>query len=160
MPGLVGVSSSCSSSCARSGEVQAGGRGDVERGRADGVDAVIERRSEAAEVDDQIGVLQRGGVASGQLEVVRFGSGRRDVGDLHEVAADLLGDELQRVERRHDVERRRRRDRSRTASGLATTRRRSRIPRRAAPPRRSRRQRPTAEQPDGGATRANLTPSR
>ena len=65
---------------------------------------VIDRRNEPVQIDDEVGFLQRRGVTGGQFEIVRFGSGRSQVRDVDERAADLLGDELQRVERCDDVE--------------------------------------------------------
>jgi hypothetical protein len=85
-------------------EIEAGRRRHVERVAADDLDALVERRREAGEVHHEIGVLQPGGVLPRELQVVRFGAGRREVGDGDAVAADPLGDELERVEGRDHVE--------------------------------------------------------
>ena len=71
------------------------------RGRR--VDRVLERRLESrAEVEDEVGVRDRADVAAGELEVVRLDAGRSQVRDADFRAADLLGGEGQRIERRDD----------------------------------------------------------
>ncbi|HRD60718.1 MAG TPA: hypothetical protein PL137_07425 [Nocardioides sp.] len=52
--------------------------------------------------EDQVGVLDLGGLLDGQLEVVGLGARLREVGDRHVVAADPLGHEGERIERRRD----------------------------------------------------------
>ena len=66
-------------------------------------DGVVDRGLEAGQVDDEIGAVQPGDLRGGELDVVRLGAGRRQRADRDAVAAHLLGDELQGVERRHDV---------------------------------------------------------
>ena len=65
---------------------------------------LVHRRLEALDVDDGIGVADRGDLARGQLDVVRLGTGLGQAGDGTVVTRDALGDELQGVERRHDLQ--------------------------------------------------------
>ena len=51
-----------------------------------------------------VGVLETTGVTGAQFELVRLGAGGGEVGDRHGVATDLLGHELQGVERGDDVD--------------------------------------------------------
>ena len=64
-----------------------------------GVDRVLEGRLEAlAEVEDEVGVGDRGHIAPGELEVVRLDAGRGQVAHVDPGAADLLSGERQWIE--------------------------------------------------------------
>jgi len=59
---------------------------------------------EAAQVHDEVGRLQVGDLARGELDVVRLGTRRGERLDVHAVAADGLGDHLERIERGEHLE--------------------------------------------------------
>ena len=94
-----------SSSCALAGGLQ---RDDG--GRVQGVvvaalrDGLVHRRLEALLVDDQSASVTERDLARGQLDVVRLGARARSGSDTARATRDALGDELERVERRHDLQ--------------------------------------------------------
>ena len=67
---------------------------------------LVDRRLEAAEVDDEVGVGHGGHVRGAQLQVVGLGPRLGEVGDLDGRAADPLRRVLERVEAGHHVQRR------------------------------------------------------
>ena len=66
------------------------------------LDGLVNRALEAREVDDSVRGGQRVNHLGGELEVVRLGAVRGQRGDGDVLAADLLGQVLQRVEGGHD----------------------------------------------------------
>ncbi len=66
---------------------------------------LIDRGLEAGEVDRDVGLRQLGGLLHPELEVVRLLAGARQVDHDCVLAADPLGQELQRVHRRHHGDR-------------------------------------------------------
>ena len=77
---------------------------------------VVERRLQSGEGEHEVGLADAGDVLRGELEVVRLGPGRGEVGDGDVLAAHSLGHELQRVGAHHDL-RPRRGGRAVTAAG-------------------------------------------
>ncbi|CAM5707526.1 hypothetical protein SGLAM104S_03783 [Streptomyces glaucescens] len=67
-------------------------------------DGLVDGGLEGLQVEDRVGFLQLGGLLGAELQVVRFLTGLGEGGDVHVVPADLLGEELHRVERRDDIE--------------------------------------------------------
>ena len=76
---------------------------DVERPVLSAFDGALERRLEAAGVEDEVGVPQALDVARGRLEVVWLDTGGRQVRHTHLGTADLLGGVRERVEAGDDV---------------------------------------------------------
>ncbi len=79
------------------GGVEGTGRVAVEDGLVDG-------GLEAGLDDDEVGAAHVADGGGGELEVVRFAAEGGEVRDDDAVSADLLGDELERVERGEDLE--------------------------------------------------------
>ena len=67
-------------------------------------DGLVDRRLEALDVDDGVGVADRGDLARGELDVVRLRPGLGQAGDGTVLTRDALGDELQGIERRDDLQ--------------------------------------------------------
>ena len=79
-----------------------GGVDDVRRFA--GSDGGVDRALEPGQVDHQVGLADGPDLARRELDIVRFGAGRRQRADRDEVAAHLLGDVLQRVEGGEDLD--------------------------------------------------------
>ena len=67
------------------------------------LDGGVDRGLEPLLVDDQVGAADLRGLRGGELQVVRLRPGLGQVHDVRVVARDPLGDELERVERGHDL---------------------------------------------------------
>ncbi len=95
----------CSAGLLGGGEVEPGGRRDVEAapGRGAG-DRVVDRSLEAGLVDDDVGVVHRAELAGRELGVVRLGAGLGQAHDLDAVPADPRREVLERIEGRGDPE--------------------------------------------------------
>ena len=65
---------------------------------------LVDCRLEALLIDHQIRRRQARDLSRGEFQVVRLGPWLGQAGDRGVVTGDTLGDELQRVERGHDVE--------------------------------------------------------
>ena len=129
---------SCSSSCCGSASVSSVVLLGVRRQRRRRVaasttcagerlrDGVVDRGLEAGQVDHEVGARRSGRPGRGRA---RRRAARRPGGvsdrTRHPVAAHLLGDELERVERRHDVDASRRRHARRARAARSSTRRRA-----------------------------------
>jgi hypothetical protein len=68
------------------------------------LDGLVHFGLQALEIDDDLGLGDLGHLLRRELQVVRLRAGRGEVGDADGVAADALGDELQRVEGGDDGE--------------------------------------------------------
>src|SRR5439155_14981150 len=64
-----------------------------------GLDGVVYRRLQTVKVKDETRVADRNDVGRSQLEVVRFGARRREVGNADRRTAQPLSDERERIER-------------------------------------------------------------
>ena len=67
-------------------------------------DCLVDRRLEALDVDDRIRVGDGRDLARRELDVVRLGARAGQALDTRVLTRDALGDELQRVERRDDLQ--------------------------------------------------------
>jgi hypothetical protein len=86
-------------------QVEVGGRGNIEATVAPlGLDGLVNGALQAFFVHHKARPADRGHVPECELDVVWLGTRPGQARDRHEVAADLLGGELQRVERGDDRE--------------------------------------------------------
>ncbi|GDY65811.1 hypothetical protein SAV14893_052040 [Streptomyces avermitilis] len=67
-------------------------------------DGVVDGGLEVLEVEDRVRLLELHGLLGADLQVVRLLAGLGQTGDPHMLPADLLGEILHGVERRHHVE--------------------------------------------------------
>ena len=71
-----------------------------------GRDGVVDRGGELLDVQNEVGVLKVRHLAWGELDAVRIGARRSEIGDRHIIATDFLDEEGKRVERRRYGDRR------------------------------------------------------